>query len=84
VRIQVRLFGDVSKTLTIPDAVAADRFTIEQDLAAAWFNEADDHLERCRFTRAIRTEIAGDFAGGHDEADIVNGGDPGIELCDSA
>ncbi len=45
---------------------------VELDAAGIRGREPDDHVERCRLARAVRTQQSDDFAGAHFEADAAD------------
>ena len=62
-RVQMRLFGHVAHALLIGDQVALNGFAIEENLARAHLDEPGDHLHGGGLAGAVRSQIAGHFAG---------------------
>jgi hypothetical protein len=56
-----------------------NRTAFKQDFVEGRVDETRDHLHGCQFARAVRAEVAGDFAGARREGDNVDGGMP--EKC---
>ena len=56
------LSKDDAHHLRLVDAVGVGRPSVDQDRSAGRFEDAGHHLDRGRFTRAVGTDIADDFA----------------------
>ena len=75
-RIDVRFLGHVSKTSAKRNHVARDVVAVEEHDAVGRVEEAGDHLDGRRLARSVRAQVADDLAGTHDEAHLVDGGNP--------
>jgi hypothetical protein len=83
-RINVRFFRDVAETPPVGDSMALDRLTVKQDLAGTGLDQSGDHFQSGGFAGAIGPQISGYLTGACDEADILYGGDAGVEFGDVA
>ena len=82
--VEIGLFGDVAHAALVGDQVVLDGLAVEEDLAKGHLDEAGDHLHGGGLAGAVGAEIAGDLAGSRGEADVVDGGNAGEVLGDTA
>src|SRR5580698_11280778 len=72
-RVEVRLFGNVTHLPLEGDEILADIAAVEQDLAFGGFDQPSEDFYGGAFARAVRSEISEDFPGTDDKADLVDG-----------
>jgi hypothetical protein len=74
VRVEERLFGNVTELLAIARQVQEDRLPLPQHVAVARLHQAHEHAHRRRFAGAVGTEITENLPGFRDERDVAQGG----------
>lgn len=82
--VEIRFLRDVAEALLPGGEVAPNRFAVEHDLAGRRLDQACNDLERRRFSRTVRSEVAGDFARRRLKGDVVDGQASGELLRDAA
>jgi hypothetical protein len=74
IAVQIRLFGNVAKTLFEAGSVVADVAAVEENLTLGGVQESCHHFDSGGFAGTIRAEIPGDLAGVHGEVDMIHHG----------
>src|ERR1035438_4507034 len=69
--VEVWLLGNVPHATLIGNQVVLDWFALEEDVPLGDLDEAGDHLHGGGFSRAVWSEVAGDFTGTGREAHVV-------------
>lgn len=70
--VEIRFFWDVAEAAFEAGEVFADVATAEENGATCRSQQAGDHFDGGGFAGAIGAEVAGDFSGAEDEADVID------------
>jgi len=83
-RVEIRLFRHVSHALLVGDEIAANGLAGEENFARPDLDQPGDHFHGSGFAGAVGAQVAGDFARGGGEADVIYGQDAREALGDVA